>query len=243
MEAAMTLQDVVVRGGDLVRVFDADPDLLGGLDPRTTDLLRHRAVAPKLWIEAGQWTPPICAEQQNWFGLLVLDGLIVRSVQLEGRACPELIGAGDVLRPWDCGSQDSGVGSVSWSALERSAVAVLDERFIVAVCRWPTIMVELLARAVQRSHTLAFQLAIVHVRHAESRLRMLLWHLADRWGRVTREGIHLPLALTHETLAHLVCMRRPTASTALQRLIRNGELERRRDSTWLLKGNPGRLLA
>ncbi len=243
MEAARAPTDVVSRGGDLVRVFDADPDLLGDLDRRTTDLLRHRAVAPKLWIEPGPWTPPICAEQRSWFGLLVLDGLIVRSVQLDGRACPELVGAGDVLRPWDCGSEASATGTVTWSALERSAVAILDERFIAAVCRWPTIMVELLARAVQRSHTLAFQLAIAHVRHADSRLRMLLWQLADRWGRVTPDGIHLPLALTHEMLAHLVCMRRPTASTALQRLIRNGEFERRRDGTWLLKGDPARLAA
>jgi CRP-like cAMP-binding protein len=88
------------------------------------------------------------------------------------------------------------------------------------------------------SRTLAFHLAIVHVRHAETRLHLLLWHLADRWGRVTPQGVHLPLALTHERLAHLVCMRRPTASTALQRLSKAGELRRMRDGTWLLTGTP-----
>lgn len=223
--------------GDLVRVFDEDPDLLGDLDPATVDLLRHRAVAPKLWIDPGPWTPPAPEHQRGWFGLLVLEGLIVRSVQLEDRDCPEVIGAGDLLRPWDHDEEISIPVSVSWSAHERTTLAILDDRFARVICRWPTIVSGLLARSVRRSRTLAFQRAIVHVRHAETRLRMLLWHLADRWGRVTLQGVHLPLALTQETLAHLSCMRRPTASTALQILTRNGELERRPDGTWLLKGD------
>ncbi len=222
---------------DLVRVFDDDPDLLSGLDPATTDLLRRRVVTPKLWVEAGTWTPMACPEHSpTTLGLLVLDGLIVRSVHLNGRNCPELIGAGDLLRPWDRDQEDAVAASVSWKALECTTMAVLDERFVTAVCRWPTIMSALLSRTVQRSRTLAFHLAIVHVRHARARLRMLLWHLADRWGRVTPRGVHLPHALTHKTLADLACMRRPTASTELQHLCRDGELERNCDGTWLLTG-------
>ena len=223
---------------DLVRVFDEDPDLLRGLDPSTTDFLRRRALAPKLWLEVGPWTPPPCpAPPRTTFGLLVVEGLMIRSIHLNGRNCPELIGAGDLLRPWD-DDQDADAISVTWKALDRTSIAILDDRFASAVCRWPTIMSELLSRTVQRSRTLAFHLAIVHVRHAQTRLRMLLWHLGGRWGRVTPAGVHLPLALTHETLADLACMRRPTASTALQRLCREGELERRQDGTWLLKGDP-----
>lgn len=223
---------------DLVRVFDEDPDLLCGLDPSTTDFLRRRALAPKLWVETGPWTPPPGpAAPLPTFGLLVVDGLMLRSIHLDGRNCPELIGAGDLLRPWD-DDHDAEAIPVTWKALERTSIAVLDERFVSTVCRWPTIMSELLSRTVQRSRTLAFHLAIVHVRHAQTRLRMLLWHLVGRWGRVTPAGVHLPLALTHETLADLACMRRPTASTALQRLCQAGELERRADGTWLLKGDP-----
>lgn len=225
---------------DLVRVFDEDPDLLDGLDRRDTDLLRRRVTVPKLWIEAGPWDAPTDRQDlQKTFGLLVLDGLMTRSLHLDGRECPELIGSGDLLRPWVGDEEDSSVAArVTWTALERTTVAVLDDRFSAAVCRYPTIMGQLLARTVQRSRTLAFHLAIVHVRHAETRLHMLLWHLADRWGRVTPDGVHVPLALTHERLAHLVCMRRPTASTALQRLARAGEVQRRRDGTWLLTGSP-----
>jgi CRP-like cAMP-binding protein len=225
---------------DLVRVFDEDPDLLAGLDPQATDLLRRRAVVPKLWIEPGPWEPPGAGDDLcGCFGLLVLEGLMIRSLHLDGRECPELVGAGDLLRPWTGDEVYGSIEShVTWTAIERTTVAVLDDRFAAAVSRWPTIVCELLARAVQRSRTLAFHLAIVHVRHAETRLHMLLWHLADRWGRVTPDGVHVPLALTHERLAHLVCMRRPTASTALQRLVRAGELQRRPDGSWLLTGSP-----
>ena len=229
---------------DLVRVFDEDPDLLCGLDPATTDLLRRRAVTPKLWVEAGPWTPPAYLERpRTTFGLLVMSGLIIRSIHLNGRQCPELVGAGDLLRPWDHHHHNDVEASVSWKALEPTTIAILDERFVSAVCRWPTIISELLSRTMQRSRTLAFHLAIVHARQAQPRLRMLLWHLVDRWGRVTPEGIHLPLALTHETLADLACMRRPTASTALRHLCRAGELERKRDGTWLLKGERPRITA
>lgn len=225
---------------DLVRVFDRDPGLLDGLDAPTADLLRRRATVPLVWIEPGVWEPPLDRDgMRGTFGLLLLDGLMIRSLHLQGRACPELVGAGDLLRPWICDEADASVGSaVSWTALERTTAALLDERFAAAVGRWPTIMCELLTRTVQRSRTLAFHLAIVHVRHAETRLHMLLWHLADRWGRVRSDGVHLPLALNHELLGHLACMRRPTASTALKRLARAGEIRRMRDGSWLLTGSP-----
>ena len=224
---------------DLVRVFEADPDLLADVDASAGELLRRRAAVRRQWLEPGRWEPPTDPDAHvGHLGLLVLDGLLLRLLRLDGLDCPELVGAGDLLLPWD---QDAGgfvTTEVSWTALERTTVAVLDARFAGAICRWPAITSALLARSVQRSRALAFHLAIVHVRHAETRLHMLLWHLADRWGRVTPSGVHLPLCLTHETLAHLVCMRRPTASSALQRLVRAGQIARRPDGTWLLTGEP-----
>ena len=225
--------------GDCVHIFESDPDLLSGVDPASADFLRRRVVAPRLWIEPGGWTPPADLQERAPFGLLVLDGLLVRSVSLEDRECPELIGAGDLVRPW-AGRAENGLVPcrTSWSALERTTVAILDERFAAVAARCPSVLSALLARSVERSHGLALHLAIAHVRHAELRLSMLLWHLADRWGKVTPAGVHVPLVLTHELLAHLSCMRRPTASSALQRLVRAGEIARRPDGTWLLLGDP-----
>jgi CRP/FNR family transcriptional regulator, cyclic AMP receptor protein len=227
---------------DLVRVFEREPDLLAGLDEPTAAVLRDRAVAPRLWIEPGPWAPPESTPQMDgWLGLLVLEGVLTRSVPIGGRECPELVGAGDLLRPWEPADDDQVLHQpVEWRALEPTAVAVLDHRFAAVVCRCPAVVVALLSRTLERSRHLAFNLAISHVRHADLRLRILFWHLAGRWGRVTPEGVLVPLPLTHELLAHLTGMRRPTASTALRQLARAGEIERRRGG-WLLTGDPPEL--
>jgi hypothetical protein len=223
---------------DRVRVFDAEPDLLAGLSAREVDVLRRRATAPKLWAEEGPWDPPEAdSEVGRSFGLLVVEGFMVRCVELDGRHCPELVGPGDVLRPWE-ELEGSVAYGTTWTALERTSLAVFDQPFTSIVSRWPSIVVQLLARTVERSRSLAFHLAIAHVRHAELRLHLLFWHLADRWGRVTPHGVHLPLRLRHELLAQLACMRRPTASSAVSHLTRSGELAREPDGTWLLTGAP-----
>ena len=46
--------------------------------------------------------------------------------------------------------------------------------------------------------------------------------LADRWGRVTPDGIVVDLALTHELIGHLVGGRRPTVTLALAELAESG---------------------
>jgi hypothetical protein len=228
------------RGEDLVQVFDRDPDLLAGLDDASADLLRRRAVAPRLWLEPGPWEPPFDGDEvAGHLGLLVMDGLLTRTIELHGRECPELVGRGDLLRPWETGDETSTVPlATRWKVLRPTTVAVLDPAFAAVAGRFPSVLAALLGRALQRSRGLALHLAIAHIRQAEPRLLVLLWHLADRWGRVTPDGIHVPVALTHELLARLVCIRRPTATVALQRLARDGELVRRSDGTWLLTGRP-----
>jgi CRP/FNR family transcriptional regulator, cyclic AMP receptor protein len=67
---------------------------------------------------------------------------------------------------------------------------------------------------------------------------VFFWHVADRWGRVGPEGVTVPLPVTHEVLAQLVCAQRPTVTTALKRLADEGRLRRKRDRTWLLAPEP-----
>jgi CRP-like cAMP-binding protein len=69
------------------------------------------------------------------------------------------------------------------------------------------------------------------------RLHMLLWYLAGRWGRVRGDGVAVPIRLTHAVLADLVAARRPTVTTALSDLARQG-LVRAVDDGWLLAGEP-----
>ena len=85
-------------------------------------------------------------------------------------------------------------------------------------------------------------MAIINQARVNVRLLMLLWHLADRWGRVRSEGVVLPLHLTHSVLADLVAARRPTVTSALSELARL-ELAVPQTPGWLLRGKPpGELL-
>ena len=170
----------------------------------------------------------------------MLDGFILRSVTLAGRTYPELVGPGDLLRPWETPQDARTLPShCSWRVLAPTVIAVLGRRFAGVVGRYPTVVANLIGRTTSRSRGLALTLALVQVRHAETRLLLLLWNLADRWGRMTPEGAVVPIPLTHQILAHLVCLQRPTASAALQRLRRSGRVDRAEDGGWLLRGDSG----
>jgi CRP/FNR family cyclic AMP-dependent transcriptional regulator len=222
-----------------VRVFDHDPDLLAGVDAEAAAMLRRRAVVRSLQLDCGSWSPPSDeGALSGALGLLVLDGLVCRSIRVHGRDCPELLGVGDLLRPWDSLGAGLVDGAGAWRVLQPTTLAILDERFVAVHSRWPSIVIALLARGTQRSRALGVQLAIAHIRQAETRLITLFWHLADRWGRMTPHGVALPLPLTHELLGQLACLHRPATSTALQRLVRAGEIARRPDRGWTLLGQP-----
>jgi CRP-like cAMP-binding protein len=220
-----------------VRVVDEDPELFEALPERVRREARARAVAPVLTLRRGAWDGalPGLADASGLLGLLVLDGLMVRNVRVGRQVRSELVGRGDLARPWEHEGQVASLPfEADWRVLEPTRLAVLDARFLAIACRWPPVVSAILGRTVRRSHGLALQLAISDVRHIRERLLLLFWHLADRWGHVSREGVTIPLPLTHEVIAQLVGAQRPTVSTALQALARDGVLTRRKDRTWLL---------
>jgi Crp-like helix-turn-helix domain len=85
---------------------------------------------------------------------------------------------------------------------------------------------------------MAVSQAISQLNGVDRRLLALFWHLAERWGRITANGVAVPMTLSHRVLAQLVGARRPTVSSALTELGERGELVRRDDGTWLLTGAP-----
>jgi CRP-like cAMP-binding protein len=125
--------------------------------------------------------------------------------------------------------------------LSPARVAVLDAEAAECLAAFPELTGSLVGRALERARNLAINMAIVHQARVNVRLRMLLWHLADRWGRVRTEGVVLPLTLTHAVLADLVAARRPTVTTALNELGREGLVKAARGG-WLLSGDPPREL-
>ena len=122
--------------------------------------------------------------------------------------------------------------------LEPARLAVLDPTFARALGQWPSAMAAVLRGASNRAHSLAITLAVSNLRRVDVRLLMLLWYLAERWGRVTPDGVIVPLRLTHETLARLVGAQRPSVTTAIRQLEVEGRLRRTPDRLWLLRGAP-----
>jgi CRP/FNR family transcriptional regulator, cyclic AMP receptor protein len=223
---------------DRIRIFDHDPELLEGLDDATAEHLRLRVVVRRMWAEPGTWRPRFSPDEtRGHLGLLIIDGLLVRTVHLAGREASELVGPGDLLRPWDADEALESVESTSeWHVLHATTFAALDEQFGRRIADWPTITAQLLSRSVRRSRTLVHQAAIAHVRHAETRVLLALWQLADRWGKVTTEGVVVPVPLTHQLLAEITCLQRPTVSAALGHLSGAGKVSRSRDGGWVLHG-------
>lgn len=221
--------------GGTVRVLERDPDLLAGLDAESAAVARAHAVAATMVLDTGHWTPPDAARCERILGLLVLDGLMTRCVTINGVLCPELLGQGDVLRPWDAAPDLADRhATTTWRVLQPVTMAVLGGRFVETIGRWPWISTALLARSIDRSRWLALQMAVPQIRRADDRLRLLFGDLATRWGRVTPHGVVLPLPLTNQLLAHLTCLRRPTVSSTMTRLAETGEIVRRPGTGFVL---------
>lgn len=198
-------------------------------------------------VARGRWRPESGAA--DWvgaggIGLLVLEGLLIRRVGVDDRFGAELLGEGDLLRPWqgEDGAGTTITPTTGWRVLEATRLAVLDEGAARVMAGYPQLTGALVARAVSRSRNMAVNMAIIHQARVNVRLLMLLWHLADRWGRVRAEGVALPLHLTHSVLADLVAARRPTVTSSLTELARQERVEPL-SRGWLLRGEPpGELL-
>jgi hypothetical protein len=218
-----------------VPVFVHAPELLRGVPRQAAeDLIRLRV--PGLRIQPGPWIGP--QERHGChFGFLIIEGVMARRVSFGRRTATELLGRGDLILPWVPQLPvETITAEARWQVLEPVHVAVLDTEFARRVARWPHVAAALLERSTERARMLAFQQVASHIPGLEARLLAILWGIADRWGRVTSDGVLVPVKLTHATLAELVGASRPSVSTVLKLLEREGVLGRHRDG-WLLKGH------
>jgi hypothetical protein len=224
----------------LISIVDADADLAELLDPAEAERARHEALTRVRSLSPGRWEVESALEADvHHRGFLVVDGLLSREVEVLGRRCVELIGPGDVMRPWRWDDEGSHVrAEIGWTVLEPTRLAVLDHRLVVRMNPWPQLGVELFNRGTRRAHHLAVALAIVHHQRVDDRLMLTLWHLAERWGRVHTDGVVVPLPLSHQRLADLVGVRRTSVTTAMGELARAGAVSRRENGDWVLHGQP-----
>ena len=219
-------------------VFDGDVELAELVPAEHREAARQASVTTVVDVGPGRWNARREADRaRDGYGLLVLEGVLLRRVGTAGRYGAELLAAGDLLRPWEFDGEDSLGFETGWRVLVPTRLAVLDLAWTERMGRYPKVGPALAGRALGRSRRLTSMMAIAQQPRLDDRLWMLFWELADRHGRVHSDGVHVDLPLTHEVLSHLVAARRPSVSGALTKLAEQGRLSRN-GRGWVLHGEP-----
>jgi len=221
-------------------LLEIDPELGQLLTDDRRDAAERELRVRVTSFPVGEWDGSRLADADpTHLGLLLAEGVLAREVVLGDTVSTELLGPGDILRPWHIeGPPELLPVSVRWNALSAVRLALIDRRAAAAIGRYPEVNAVIIDRLSERTQRLAVTQAISQLNRVDRRLLALFWHLAERWGRVARDGIAVPLVLSHRLIGELIGARRPTVSTALAELARDGQLVRREDGTWLLTGEP-----
>lgn len=221
-------------------LLELDPELGQLLTPDRREAAEREIRVRVSTFPVGEWDGSRLADADPMhLGLLIIEGVLAREVVLGDTVSTELLGPGDILRPWHIeGPPELLSVTIRWNALSAMRLALIDRRAASALARYPEIGAVLVDRLSERAHRLGVTQAISQLNRVDRRLLALFWHLAERWGRVARDGIAVPLVLSHRLIGELIGARRPTVSSALAELAREHQLARRDDGTWLLTGEP-----
>jgi hypothetical protein len=196
------------------------------------------AVVSTVSLQPGAFHPrELLRLGSNSFGALIMDGLVAQEVAVGGNPTLLLLGTGDAVLATDLGG-DVLCTEQAWAAWTSSRIALMDDRLLHATRLRPRLMPVLLERVAETRGRTILQLVISHQTKVEDRLLGIFGMLAERFGRVTPDGIVIPLPLTHETLGRMIGARRPTVTLAARALDEAGRLGRRRDRSWILRQAP-----
>ena len=221
----------VLRAASL---FDLDPELSEQLDERQRNEARARAIVPVADLPPGPWAPAALLNAVSRpFGVMVIEGLLLREILLAGSTATELLGPCDIVAVAPVDDPLLPAEAV-WTVPRAARVAILDDRLLLILRAWPGVGRVLLDRAARREARLSTHRAIAQLPRVDLRLLAFFAHLSERWGRIAASGVVMPLHLTHETLGRLIGARRPTVSLALKELASDGLLHRRADGSWVL---------
>jgi CRP/FNR family transcriptional regulator, cyclic AMP receptor protein len=219
-----------------VRLLEADPDLARYLPADSVRSLAGTLLADVMELPQGEWRPSHSEPQKGHLGYLILDGILVRQISVDKARSAELLGRGDIIRPWL--EDPVSFCEAEWRVMEPARLAILDRRTGLKLCGRPELSAALMDKAMRRARSLAVMAATENIRGLETRLLVLFWHLAERWGHRRGGTVVLPIPLTHETLSLLAGARRPSVTTALGVLANQGILTRNGSNEWLLHGPP-----
>jgi CRP-like cAMP-binding protein len=231
---------VAHKRGSLCRL---DRDLAGPLSDVRLAAAERDLIVDLRRLERGFWHPRRDEYgAEGGIGLLIVEGFMIRRVEIAHRAAGELLGPGDLLRPWQNDGEHAVYPfSAGWRVLDTMVIAVLDRALAGRLGPYPEVTSALVGRAMARSRRATGQLALAQFGSVRHRVLLALWHLADDWGKVRPDGILVPVSLTHEMLGLIVGARRPAVTSALGGLAAEGLVVHDRDSYRLLGEPPGDL--
>jgi CRP/FNR family cyclic AMP-dependent transcriptional regulator len=218
--------------GAVDSLIDVDPDLASGIDQADRELARRACRTAVVRVHRGRWEFP--ADTKSLLAFVVVEGVLCREVALRDRHMLELLGPGDVVQPPLGVVAPKLGGATTFTAIIDTALAVVDQQFIRVTARWPSLLTTLMRRVEAQRESLVIQGLIAHLPRAEQRVLLALWHLGDRWGRVTPEGMLLPLPLTHDLLGQMTAARRSTVTIAVNALEDLGQIQRTDGGSWLV---------
>jgi CRP-like cAMP-binding protein len=174
----------------------------------------------------------------DWVGLLILDGLLLVELRAGRARTGWLIGADDLICPWDMG-EISLTRTLSWRVLHTVRVALLDHEFSIRAGGIPIVARALVRKTAHTTNWLLAKSVMLASPLVEERLLLAFALFGERWGTVNQEGVLVKLPLTHALLATLCGSRRPSVTLALHSLEASGLLRRTADGDWLLRRRCG----
>jgi CRP/FNR family cyclic AMP-dependent transcriptional regulator len=232
------LDGTFVRGeARPLALLRVDPDVGRGLSHDELARAERRLRVRQITVDPGDWTP-FEDSGADGLGLLLVRGILKRTLAVAGLPCTEILSAGDIVRPVaTVDDSERSRGRPAWSAIDPISLAVLDEAFIDACRPWPSILASIVGRVIERGHwRTSIRSAIAQTRRIDDRVLMLFWHFSQRWGTVRPDGVHMALGVTHETIGQIVGATRSSVTIAIGRLERRGLLSRPADCIWILHG-------
>lgn len=211
------------------------PEILATVPPADRELARRALTVPIVSASDTDLAPVIRTQTPGAMHFLIVDGVVLKETTLARRPALELLGAGEFLAPPLTAARQLESRAISrYLAHGRVSLAVIEAHVRQAARSWPGVANSLHDRLARQTHHASMHVAMLHLPRIEDRLIALFADLAERFGRVTSNGILIDLPLTHGIIGGLVGSRRSTVTLGLQELASDGLLERLDGDRWKL---------
>src|SRR5436190_9132229 len=143
-------------------LLDLDPDLGSALAPEEFATAREAIRVPLVRLDTGEIRGKWPEGAPQLAGFLMVEGALLREVRAARRITAELLGPGDMIRPFEeDGEEDLPVrAEIRWRTVQAARLAAIDRRALMAASRFPEVTAALMARAVRRSQRQSVNLSI-----------------------------------------------------------------------------------